>query len=125
MNYQVTDSRNRKDTDLAPVLRNFLLSCRREPESVTLDKSGENLELGALNAGRETPIRIRQNRHLNNIIEQDHRAIKRRIRSIPGFKAFRCARILLGGVELMHMMRKRQMKSSGQISAQQLHSLDK
>ena len=49
-----------------------------EPETITIDKSGSNLAaLEALNAQRSTPIKVRQNKYLNNIIEQDHRAIKR------------------------------------------------
>ena len=49
-----------------------------EPETVTIDKSGSNLAaLQALNAERGAPIRIRQ-KNLNNVVEQDHRAIKRR-----------------------------------------------
>jgi transposase-like protein len=39
-------------------------------------------------------------------VEQDHRAIKRIVRPMLGFKSFRCARIILGGIELMHMMAK-------------------
>jgi transposase-like protein len=50
---------------------------------------------------------------LNNIFEQDHRAIKRRIRPMMGFKDFRCARIILSGIETMHMIRKGQMKADG------------
>jgi transposase-like protein len=63
--------------------------------------------------------------YLNNIVEQDHRAIKRRTRPMLGFKDFRCARILLSGIELMHMIRKGQMKnnSRGQTPAQQFYSL--
>jgi len=99
-----------------------------EPETVTIDKSGANLAaLEALNAGRDTPIKIRQNKYLNNIVEQDHRAIKRRTRPMLGFKTFRCARILLGGIELMHMIVKGQMQnsSSGQTPAEQFYSLVK
>ncbi|BCZ84627.1 hypothetical protein PTKU64_83020 [Paraburkholderia terrae] len=78
---------------------------KHEPESVTIDKSGANLAaLEAINAERETPIKIRQTKYLNNIIEQDHRAIKRRTRTMLGFKKFRCARILLGGIEVTHMI---------------------
>jgi len=78
-----------------------------EPQTITIDKSGANLAaLEALNAERDTPIKIRQNKYLNNIIDQDHRAIKRRTRPMLGFKTFRCARILLGGIELMHMIKK-------------------
>ncbi|WP_408433502.1 IS6 family transposase [Paraburkholderia fungorum] len=48
------------------------------PETVTIDKSGANLAaLHAVNAGRDTPIKIRQVKYLNNVVEQDHRAIKR------------------------------------------------
>jgi transposase-like protein len=81
------------------------------PETVTIDKSGANLAaLEAINADRETPIKIRQSKYLNNRVEQDHRAIKRRTRPMLGFKTFRCARILLGGIEVMHMIAKGQMK---------------
>jgi putative transposase len=73
------------------------------PETVTIDKSGANLAaLHAVNAERDTPIKIRQVKYLNNMVEQDHRAIKRRIRPMMGFKDFRCARIILSGIETMH-----------------------
>lgn len=81
------------------------------PETVTIDKSGANLAAPeAINAGLETPIIIRQNKYLNNLVEQDHRVIKRRSRPMLGFKTFRCARILLGGIEVMHMIAQGQMK---------------
>lgn len=56
------------------------------------------------------PIRIRQSQYLNNRIEQDHRRIKRRIRSVLGFKSITCAATILGGIEMVHMMRKRQAR---------------
>jgi transposase-like protein len=56
------------------------------------------------------PIRIRQSQYLNNRIEQDHRAIKRRIRPMLGFKSLNSARAILGGIEMVHMMRKGQAK---------------
>ncbi|MEM5406259.1 IS6 family transposase [Paraburkholderia unamae] len=81
------------------------------PATVTIDKSGANLAaLEAINADRETPIKIRQCKYLNNVVEQDHRAIKRRTRPMLRFKTFRCARILLAGIELTHMIAKRQMQ---------------
>ena len=97
-----------------------------EPETVTIDKSGANLAaLEAINAERETPIKIRQTKYLNNIIEQDHRAIKRRTRPMLGFKNFQCARILPGGIEVAHMIAKGQMKDNGaqQTPADQFYSL--
>ncbi|MFM0304526.1 IS6 family transposase [Paraburkholderia sediminicola] len=97
------------------------------PETVTIDKSGANLAaLHVINAERETPIKIRQSKYLNNLVEQDHRAIKRRTRPMLGFKNFRCARILLGGIECMHMIAKGQMKrarGTHQSIADQLYSL--
>ena len=56
------------------------------------------------------PIRIRQSRYLNNRIEQDHRRIKRRIRSMLGFKSTTCTAKLLSGIEMIHMMCKRQAR---------------
>ena len=97
------------------------------PETVTVDKSGSNLAaLQAVNAGRQTPIRIRQCKYLNNIVEQDHRAIKRIVKPMMGFKDFRCARIILSGIELMHMIRKGQMrvaKGTHPSPAEQFYSL--
>src|SRR5882757_4125475 len=82
------------------------------PETVTIDKSGANLAaLHAVNAERDIPIKIRQVKYLNNVVEQDHRAIKRITRPMLGFKDFRCARIILSGIEVMHMIRKGQMKT--------------
>lgn len=56
------------------------------------------------------PIRIRQSQYLNNRIEQDHRRIKRRIRSMLGFKSTASAATILSGIEMVHMMRKRQAR---------------
>ena len=47
--------------------------------------------------------------HLNNIVEQDHRGVKRVTRPMLGFKAFEAAQDTLVGIELMHMIKKRQM----------------
>jgi putative transposase len=64
------------------------------PETVTIDRSGANLvALEGINADRERPINICQSNYLNDLVEQDHRAIKRRTRPMLGFKSFRCARI--------------------------------
>ena len=65
-------------------------------------------------------------KYLNNIVEQDHRAIKRIIRPMLGLQSFRCARILLAGIETMHMIKKGQLSCpNGQVSsaADQFYSL--
>ncbi len=72
------------------------------------------------------PIRIRQSTYLNNRIEQDRRAIKCRVRPMLGFKSMASARAILGGIEMIHMMRKGQAKYAcrSQVSlAEQFHLL--
>jgi transposase-like protein len=56
------------------------------------------------------PMQIRQSAYLNNRIEQDHRAVKRRVRPMLGFKSMNSARAILSGIEMVHMMRKGQAK---------------
>ncbi len=70
--------------------------------------------LEQLNKEREVPITIRQVKYLNNIVEQDHRAIKRITRPMLGFKSFRAGNAILAGVELMHMIRKGQFTLKGE-----------
>ena len=96
------------------------------PDKVTMDKSGANqAALEQLNKEREVPITIRQVKYLNNIVEQDHRAIKRITRPMLGFKSFRAARAILAGIELMHMIRKGQflLKDEGTSFADQFYAL--
>jgi transposase-like protein len=90
------------------------------PERIVIDGSQTNREailscdvssrLEDRSRRQLKPIRIRQSQYLNNRIEQDHRAIKRRIRPMLGFKSLNSARAILGGIEMVHMMRKGQAK---------------
>jgi putative transposase len=90
------------------------------PERIVIDGSQTNREAIAScdtadrlqdRSRRELkPIRIRQSAYLNNRIEQDHRAIKRRVRPMLGFKSIVTARVILDGIEMTHMMRKGQAK---------------
>ena len=54
-------------------------------------------------------MQIRQLKYLNNIVEQDHRFIKKRVRSMLGFKTFQTAQWIICGVEVMHMLKKEQI----------------
>ncbi|KAB8310135.1 IS6 family transposase [Erwinia endophytica] len=104
--------------DAAATLRFFRKAIRYHgrPEMVTIDRSGANTAaLTTLPPGRpdEEIITIRQNKYLNNLIEQDHRNIKRRTRAMLGFKSFRRAQTLLPGIELIHMIRKGQYGHPG------------
>jgi transposase-like protein len=54
--------------------------------------------------------RCRPIRDLNNIVEQDHRAVKRRVRASQGFRAFHSACRTLQGIEAINMIRKGQVR---------------
>ncbi|WP_216348636.1 DDE-type integrase/transposase/recombinase [Roseomonas mucosa] len=57
--------------------------------------------------------RLRQCKFLNNIVEQDHRRVKRLVRPGPGFGSFHMARRTLAGREAMAMNRKAQVRDTG------------
>jgi transposase-like protein len=79
-----------------------------------MDKRGANkAAVDQLNTQRGIPIKIRQVKYLNNIVEQDHRAVKGVTRPMPGFKSFRSARSVLAGIELLYMIRKGQFMMDG------------
>lgn len=85
------------------------------PDKVTIDKSGSNTcALSDYNESRpeEQKIEIRQNKYLNNIIEQDHRFIKKRTKPMLGFKSFRSAKITISGIENIRMIQKGQIIGS-------------
>jgi putative transposase len=80
------------------------------PEKITIDKSGANTAaIESVKADGYVDILMRQNKYLNNIVEQDHRAIKRVTRPMLGFKSLWSARIVIAGIETMHMIRKGQL----------------
>ena len=84
------------------------------PESITIDKSGANTAaVRGLIADSGLDIELRQSKYLNNLVEQDHRAIKRRTRPMMGFKSFSSAVRIIAGVETMHMVKKGQLGCLG------------
>ncbi len=103
--------------DKKAALRFFKKAVRQHglPDKVTIDKSGSNTAaIEALKEETGQKIEIRQIKYLNNLVEQDHRSIKRIVRPMMGFKSFRSARTTtLQGIELMHMTKKGQMVSGG------------
>jgi putative transposase len=69
-------------------------------------------------------IEVRQCKYLNNIVEQDHRFVKQKTRAALGFKTFRTARATIMGIELVHMIRKGQVRPLEDGSdAQQFYAL--
>ena len=86
-----------------------------KPRVVNIDKSGAN-KSGIRTINRDLltvrKIRIRQCKYLNNIVEQDHRNIKRRISIDTGFKEFESAKRTLAGIEVVNIIRKGQIVDS-------------
>lgn len=85
------------------------------PRKSVIDKSGANTAgLKAVNQllkrfGCPIPIEMSRNKYLNNMVEQDHRTIKKRIRQMLGFKSFASASATLEGIEVANMIRKWQL----------------
>ena len=85
------------------------------PEKITIDQSGSNTAaLTHYNTIHKTAIVIRHAKYLNNIVEQDHRAVKRVVRPMLGFKSFWSARCTIAGIEVMHAIRKGQLGIRGE-----------
>lgn len=107
--------------DLAAARRFFkqAMAANGVPDRIVIDKSGANLAglqavnviLKFTNSGRT--IEIRQAKYLNNILEQDHRFIKRITRPMMGFKAFHSAAATIAGIETAHLIRKGQIPANG------------
>jgi putative transposase len=114
-------SKNR-DKKSAQTFFNKAIESNGIPEKVTIDGSSANLS--ALNVYQlylialslmgycDLTFQIRQIKYLNNIVEQDHRGIKRITKTTTGFKAFESAKATLAGIELHRMLRKEQHKES-------------
>ena len=85
------------------------------PQKVVMDKSGanyaglENINMLLMLAGLISFVEILQVKYLNNLIEQDHRFIKKITNPMMGFKAFHSAKATIDGIETAHMIRKGQL----------------
>ena len=90
------------------------------PDKVNIDKSGSNTAaLNRINALLflfglwHLIIEVRRVKYLNNMVEQDHRGIKKVTKVMTGFKSFKAAEATLSGIELHHMLKKNQLDSDG------------
>jgi transposase-like protein len=98
------------------------------PEKITIDGSAANeAAIKSYNAEHGTAIILRKRKYFNNVAEQAHRASKRVRRPMLGVKSFEAAQDPLVGIELMHMLKKRQMVGEtgdeGRTAAEQFHAL--
>lgn len=105
----------RRDTQAAKTFFKKAFKNNNVPFVINVDKSGSNkAALDAFNEalGEENSIEIRQCKYLNNIIEQDHRFIKKRLKPMLWLKSFEGAIAIISGIELVQMLRKGQMKGA-------------
>ncbi len=94
------------------------LSTNEIPDKIVIDKSGANAagirEVNKIlkRFGCSAKIQTIRSKFLNNMIEWDHRFIKRRVRHMCGFKSFEAASATLDGIEIAKMIRKRQIPNA-------------
>ena len=82
------------------------------PRKINVDKSGSNKSaLVDINKSmnESDQIIITQSKYQNNIVEQDHRFIKKRVKPMLAFQSFKTARTTLSGIENMRMIQKNQI----------------
>ena len=87
------------------------------PRAINVDKNAAYpVAIDALKADEtiDQETELRQSKYLNNVVEQDHRHIKRIVKPMMEFKTFNSARSTLSGIEAMNMMRKGQVKGIDQ-----------
>jgi transposase-like protein len=117
----------RRDRAAAEAFLHKAIRTQGLPEKITIDQSGSNTAAITLyNKMHKTGIVIRQCKYLNNLVEQDHRAVKRLTRPMLGFKSFWAACCTIAGIEVMHAIRKGQLPSTGnapQTPAEQFYAL--
>ena len=86
----------KRDTKAALLYLRKAIGSNGKPSLINIDQSGaNNAAIKQFNAEESTRIKIRQCKYLNNVVEQDHRLIKRITKSMLGFKNFHCAQATL------------------------------
>ncbi len=104
----------KRDKAAAQCFLERAISLHDVPEKITIDKRGANTAaIEGVKADACVDRVLRQSTYLKNIVEQDHRAVKRVTQSMLGFKSFWSARIIIAGIGTLHMIRKGQRDCSG------------
>jgi len=87
------------------------------PDKITIDNSGANTAaIQSIQLDCGVDIELRRIKYLNNIVEHDHRAIKRIVRPMMGFKSFCSGTKIIAGIETMHMIKKGQLGCPGSLA---------
>jgi len=102
-----------RDVNAAKAFLRKAMKGRRVPAKVTLDAyAASHRAVADLKESGELPeqLVVRSSKYLNNLIEQDHRRIKQRLRPMLGLKSFESATIVISGIELAEKIKKGQFK---------------
>ena len=86
----------------------------RVPTKITLDAyAASHRAVREMKEDGELPgrVQVRSSQYLNNLVEQDHRRVKQRIRPMLGFKRFDNAVVTISGIELAEKIKKGQFKT--------------
>ena len=103
-----------RDRDAAEAFLRKAIWNQGLPEKITIDQSGSNTAaIMHYNKTHKTAIVMRHSKYLNNLVEQDHRTVKRLTRPMLGFKSFWAACCTIAGIEVMHAIRKGQLLPTG------------
>lgn len=107
----------KRDTKAALRYLRKAIGSNGKPSLINIDQSGANTAaIKRYNAKELTRIKIRQCKYSDNIVEQDHRLIKRINKLILGFKNFPCAQATLAGIGLIRMIKKGQLRCQAKMS---------
>ena len=103
----------KRDVNAAKAFLRKAMKDERIPAKITLDAYAASHRAVAdlkENGELRRRVRVRTSKYLNNAIEQDHRRVKQRLRSMLGLKSFRTAAVVIGGIELAEKIKKGQFK---------------
>ncbi len=104
----------KRDVNAAKAFLRQAMKGQRVPTKITLDAyAASHRAVAELKDSGELPKRVivRSSKYLNNLIEQDHRRVKQRLRPMLGLKSFATAAVVIGGIELAEKIKKGQFKT--------------
>ena len=111
----------KRDVNAAKAFLRKAMKEQPTPAKITLDAyAASHRAVAGLKKSKELPqrVKVRSSKYLNNMVEQDHRRIKGRLRPMLGLKSFRTAVVVIGGIELAEKIKKEQFKI-GQLGGRQ------
>ena len=112
----------KRDVNAAKAFLRKAMKDQRIPAKINLDAyAASHRAVADLKENGELPkrVRVRTSKYLNNAIEQDHRRVKQRLRSMLGLKSFRTAAVVIGGIELAEKIKRDNLNSVSSAAARQ------